>query len=552
MKRTLFIILLLTCLSFASLIGEYSADERIIGKPVLFKGTIVFASADGNIYALNPALTTLAWKKAVGGTPNEIFVFDNGIIASISSGKLIKIDDKGAIKWTLDLTTYNATHVYGATANSNDLFVTADSGVYQVGKDGTVKSTLITFTKGSILTAPSAGSDYVVFGRENELYKVSDKGSVKWKKQLDSGSFWLSRPVVDQNMIYIGALDNKMHAYALSSGAEAWDTETKGWILSTALVDNGIAYFGSNDGAVYAVSTGSGYLEWKAQTQLAIQTQPESGTMGGIEVIFVGGSDRSIYAMSKQTGEIVWKGPSDGRVSSPLFYNPQSYVIFGSEDGTIKAYSTERACSITTPIDAAVLGKKEVKVTGKYVSENSAAKVMVNINNFGWEEAENDELGWVYYIDPSKKFAPGLNMISCMVRDSGGEENGPTYTSITINYDSTTGLSQLAVSVSPNVMEDTEFTVYVNDVDDGSPVERFTVLVNGREYTGDEEIGLTLNEPGSYQITVKKMGFIDKTITVNVNAKEVNPLYIAIGVLLIIIIIWQVWARFLKNKFVKK
>ena len=85
MKRTLFIILLLTCLSFASLIGEYSADERIIGKPVLFKGTIVFASADGNIYALNPALTTLAWKKAVGGTPNEIFVFDNGIIASISS-----------------------------------------------------------------------------------------------------------------------------------------------------------------------------------------------------------------------------------------------------------------------------------------------------------------------------------------------------------------------------------------------------------------------------------------------------------------------------------
>jgi hypothetical protein len=63
---------------------------------------------------------------------------------------------------------------------------------------------------------------------------------------------------------------------------------------------------------------------------------------------------------------------------------------------------------------------------------------------------------------------------------------------------------------------------------------------------------MTLPSEGRYILTVEKIGFKKSEIYVNVGASGVNPLYIVVGVLLIVIIIWQVWARVLSQKFGKK
>jgi|GEM_PF-790496 len=553
MKRFALFLLLISFVS-ASHVWEFNTDGEVSIKPVVYQGNVIIASDDGSIYALSPATGVKQWELAVGGKPNEVFIFDNALITSTTDGTITRIGATGKATWTVDLNTtdYNVSYVYGAAANQNEIYVSGDNGIYSITKAGNA-TLLVGFEKGSTLTAPAAGSNYVIYGRGNELVRVtSATGTKQWSKKLPQGSFWLSRPVIDDaGIVYIGALDNRMHAYAASNGASAWEVITRNWVVSTPLVEGTNVYFGSNDGNVYAVDKGSGVVLWKAPTQLAVQTQPESGYMGGQGVIFTGGSDKNIYAISKDTGDVVWKGYAEGGVGSPLYY--QNLVIAGSQTGAVNAHSTERACSITSPLEGQLIGLKELVVNGKYVSQSGGATVWMSINGAEWIETNTSNGSWSYHLDPSQSLATAINTISCKVVDAGGQEMGPDFTTVAINHDPSIPLSDFVIRLSSsNIIEGEEFTVYVNDGDDGSAVERFSWTLDGQEGTSDRNITLSLSEPGTYKVKVTKIGFNEETQTITVNASGVNPFMVGGALLVIIVIVWQVWVRFLKEKFAKK
>jgi outer membrane protein assembly factor BamB len=551
--RRLLIFLFLVSLSFSSLVWEFNTDGPVSVKPVVFQNMVVVVSDDGSMYALDPASGARRWVATVGNDPLDLFVFDNALVSSTTSGDVVKIDKSGKAIWRKDLNTtaYNVSRVYGASANDNEIFVSANNGIYKISKSGNVTGKVVSYTKNEILTAPAAGSGYVIFGKDNELTKMSDTGQVQWRANIGVGTFWASRPMISGAAVYIGALDNKMYSYVVSNGLNLWELKTRNWIMSTATADGSNVYFGSNDGNVYAVDN-NGRIIWKAPTQLAVKTQPETGYLGGIEVIFVGGSDRNIYAISKESGDVLWKGPAAGAVGSPLYY--QNMVIVGSGDANIYAYSTERACSITSPLEGDLAGLKEVVVSGNYVSESGNAQVWVGINNMEWQPAtETGAVDWTYYLDPSSSFSTGLNIISCRVVDASGQESGPTFTSVAVNHDPNIPASDLVVTLSQNIVEGKEFSFYVNDGDDGSPVERFKwALDGGEQKEGSKVVNITIPSEGKYVLSVEKIGFKKAEVTVNVNPSGVNPLYIVGGVLLIVIIIWQVWSRVLGKKFGKK
>ena len=506
---------------------------------MLYQNAIIAASDDGHVYAIEQAganAGTKRWITEVGKTPNEIFLFNNDVIVSTTDGNVTALGPTGNAVWRLDLnvSAYNVSYIYGAAANSQYIFVTANNGVYMIDSSGDVKSKLLSFSD-SVAGAPAAGPDFVVFGKGDELYKISQTGVVLWDISLQDGSFWLSDPVIDPNGVYIGATDDKMHYFASSNGEELWNFQTRGWVASTPLLSSGILYFGCDDGKVYAIDT-TGQLQWSAQTQLAVQTKPDIGTMGGREVVFVGGTDRSIYAIATDTGDILWKGPSDAPVGDP-FFNKDS-VVFGAQDGKVSAYSTERACSITSPQEADVVGLKEVVVNGNYVSAAGGATVDVSVNGGDWQPANTSDVDWVYYINPSTTLSPALNTISCKVSDAGGDEQGPAFTSVVINYDPTIPLSDLTVLVNPNIIEKAPFTLYIYDADDGSPVDRFTLTYQGQNISADKNYTMTIDTAGTYKMTISKMGFNDAPISVDVNASGVSPIILVIGAVVIIAILW--------------
>ncbi len=543
----LIILLLFVSLSFASEIWKYSTDGAINAKPLIYQGLVVVASDDGSVYAINPATGAKKWNAFVGLYPNEVLLFNNAVVTSVSDGSVVEIGANGKPVWTTDLNTtaYNVSYVYGAAADSKFIFVTTNVGLFELDTNGIAKNV---YPFNSTTGPPTAGPDFVVFGRGDELDKVLDSGALAWKTSIEGGSFWLSRPAIDSEGVYIGGLDGKLHDFAISNGVEFWNVPTGGWVDGSPLVSQGNIYFGSDDGKMYAVDS-SGQAVWTSSTGLAIQTQPEFGTMGGDDVVFVGGSDKEIYAMSTDSGQILWESPTEGAVGSPLFY--QSSVIFGSGDGNVYAFSTDRACSITSPHEGDNIGLKELDIEGNFVSAADNAQVSVKINDGDWQDANMTQNGWTYYTDPSTALVPDLNTISCKVSDSNGDESGDTYTMVTVNHDPNVPLSDITITVSPDIIEKQPFTIFVNDASDGSPIERFTLISQGNNYTGDENYNLTINDPGSYKITVKKIGFNDATVSVNVNANGVNPLFLVIGAIAIIAIVWAVWGQ-IKKRGVKK
>lgn len=543
--RIAFLLLLLISFSYASLLWQYSTDGPVSLKPVIYQGMVVIASDDGKVYAIDPNNGLKKWQANVGKKPTDILVFDNGVVVSTTTSKVVKISNTGSILWTKII---NSSYIYGMSANQKEIFLTTNNGLFLIDKTNTTKR-LINFSD-SIVGPPTAGPDFVIYGNGNELRRVNEDGHTLWKMKLDYGTFWTSRAVIENGVAYIGALDNQMHAYIVNNGLEVWQMKTKNWIMSTPAFSDGILYFGSNDGKVYSLDSGNGNVKWETKTNLAVQTRLEPGMMGGVGVVFVGSSDKSIYAISKDNGQILWTGVVSGVVGDPLFY--QNMIIFGSGDGQISAYSTERACSIISPHEADLVDLKELVVSGRYVSEATNVKIMLNINEGGWINTNTSQDGWIYYIDPKKQLHAGLNTLSCKVVDSNGEEQGPTYTTIAINHDPTMKLSNFVITVSPNIVEGTPFIVFVNDGDDGTPVNRFNLTVGDKSYLGDKNVTVTITEAGEHKATVRKIGFNDGTAKVNVNSSGVSPLVIGVAAIAILGSLVFIWNKILKQKFAAK
>ena len=538
---------MLASLSFSFLLWEESTDGEITTKPVYFEKNVVVGSLDGYVYALDPLTGTREWRYETGNDIIDFTIFDNDLVAATTEGKITKLEKDGEKHWDVDLKEmFNVSYLYRVNSNQDSLFAATSEGIYKISKSGEVNKI---YEVESPPTSLAVGSDYVIFAAGNKITRINDMGTKQWEEELPSGNFWNSDPTISESgsVVYIGALDNRLHAYHLTGGYGKWSVITGGWVESTPLLADSTVFFGSNDGNVYAVNAGNGNIRWKTQLPLAVISKPEKGVMGGVEVVFVGGTDASVYAFDMESGNTVWKGSAGGRVGSPLFY--QSKIIFGSSDGSVYAYTTERACSIDSPVDGEFVGRKEVVVHGQSVSEAGSQKVYISINDLGWEEANTTENGeWKYIIDPSQRLIDGLNAISCRVVDSGGEESGTSFTTVNIIKDPSLPLDDLIVTTSTTyVVEGQEFTIYVNSKEDGSPIDRFELTFDDENYTADKNLTLTIDAAGTYAVTASKIGFNDATKTITVNYAGFNPLYIGAAVVVLLVIAWLVYVKFVKK-----
>lgn len=546
MKKIIFVILALFSFCFSSLVWQVPLDSEVTSKVVLHGNNVLVVTDAGNTYLLNPTDGSVVTKTMVGLHMLKPVVSGNNAYLASSSGKLARMDSQGTLVWSLDLTSndHNVSYVYGFDVYGSWIYLTTKEGVYRVGIDGKSPGLFYNVSIGT-LTPPTAGSNYIVFGDDDKLKRLNLDGSVRWQTTI-TGKFWTSAPVVSGSNIVIGALDKKLHYVDLAGGYLSYTVETENWIMSTPVVSESFIYFGSNDGKVYAVDELSGKVKWTANVGRAVQTQPELGYLGGKRVVFVGSNDNNIYAIETLDGKIVWKGSTAGWVESPLYHGGK--VIFGSRDNRVYAYSTERACSIISPKDGDTVGIKEVVVQGSAVSESGNMNVHVKINKGTWNKAIVNQGKWTYYVDPSKELNNGLNVISCKVSDAAGEESG-VFTSVTINKEMRSK-SSFIISLSsdpgkPKVEK--PFVIYVNDGDDSSSVERFSIDINGYKTTASNNLTLIINDSGELTFKVSKIGFNDATKKAYVESDEIPIYYYIIGVVVLVGIIFFVYNRFIKK-----
>jgi len=542
MKKAALILLFLFSFSFSSLLWQYNTNAEITTRPLVYSNSILISSSDGTLFLLNHISGSKIWEAKVSGTPVQPIVLANKVIVATKEGQVYSLGSSGSQEWTADLgAMQNVTFIFGIDGSGSTIFISTDQGIITLDSNG--QSSSLIYSSENITSAPSVSGQSILFGEGDYLARISMDGSLQWKN--DVGGMWLSRPVVDGTVVYAGGMDRKMHSFVLGTGAERWTFETGNWILSTPLVNNGNVYFGSNDGSVYALDQSSGVLQWSTKTANAIQTRPASGTLGGDGVIFVGSTDSSIYALDDQSGMILWSGTARSWVSDPLFH--QNFVYFGSSDESMYAFSTERACSIISPVQGEVIGVKEVKVTGNAISNSGSMKVEVQVNNGPWEAADLNGGQWEYFFDPSKSLVSGINTISCRVSDSSGVESGK-YTERGVVHDPNLRKGTLLVSTKGSKVEGEEFEIFVNDNDDGSPIDHFKLSLDGQNYSGSGSVNVTVESGGSYDLLVTKVGYEDADLNLNISSKGINPVMIVVPIILIAIVAYVLYTRFIKKK----
>jgi len=533
-KLALFLLFLLS-ISFSSLLWKETTNGPVTTKPLVFNGDIVVGSQDGYVYAYS-ASGEEKWNVLVGKYIDQPIIVNQKLMVANTAGQIKYIDNEGNVEWELDLKEqFEIEYLYGIEGETT-AYVSTNKGLYKITKEGEAS---LLYEIEATMTPPTVEGSYIIVGAGKKLLVIGINGELRWEKEIED--FWRAKPVLSAGKIYAGTLDGNVRALDFSSGFEVWKIETNGWIVADMLVEGGSLYFGSNDGYVYCADITTGKIKWKAKTDQAVQGAPESGTIGGKEVIFVGSNDDNIYAIDKNNGDIVWKYLTGGWVNDPLTY--QKMVIFGSHDNSLYAFDIRKACTITEPADYTVIGYKEVKIKGMALSEAGGVSSSIRFNGGPWEDVkvENDE--WVYVLDPTN-LPEGTNTVECRISDASGGDT-PPYPKVELIRSLASPMGEFKVAYPLSIQVGEEFTIYVNDRTEGTPVENFKIKTDGSEFTGTGNITMKLNTAGEREMTISKTGFNDKVITINVYSPP-DPVWIIGPIVVLIIIILGVYIYFAK------
>jgi outer membrane protein assembly factor BamB len=155
-------------------------------------------------------------------------------------------------------------------------------------------------------------------------------------RSAEFGSHPHSTPSIDpkRGYIYIGANDEVLYCYNLTSKTEVWNFTADDDIKSTPCVTNDILYVTSWDKKLYALDLSTGEEYFNFQTKMRIMSSPSIDRSG--KRLFFGSHDWTIYCIDARSGKELWKFQTGGKIlSSPTILEKDKSVICGSNDGFV-------------------------------------------------------------------------------------------------------------------------------------------------------------------------------------------------------------------------
>jgi outer membrane protein assembly factor BamB len=213
-------------------------------------------------------------------------------------------------------------------------------------------------TNGIINTDPATDSNLVYFASSGgNLYALYYKTrQLAWnintgkEKALDIWDYYLSSPVLSNNVIYKGCSNGRIIAVNAADGSILWQFQASDMIHATPVVNGDRLYAGDFSGYFYAIETSTGNLVWKMRTIGETwfpkgEIQKAAAFSNG--VLFFGSRDYNMYAIDAQTGRGKWNMKEQGSwiIATPLVHNGLVYagtsdshrfICLSAADGSLK------------------------------------------------------------------------------------------------------------------------------------------------------------------------------------------------------------------------
>jgi outer membrane protein assembly factor BamB len=173
----------------------------------------------------------------------------------------------------------------------------------------------------------SANNTYIILVSANGQILFIDKnsGAENWRKELQTEI--TAAPLLFENKIFIGTVDNKIKAFSPGGGENALALSLRNPPTGNFFVSTFTAVVGDRAGSVSAFRLGDRKLLWKARTGAQIVDITEvSGNF------LVSSNDGFVYLLASKTGDRIWKRRLPGRlIGKPLVYN--NFALLQTIDG---------------------------------------------------------------------------------------------------------------------------------------------------------------------------------------------------------------------------
>jgi outer membrane protein assembly factor BamB len=165
--------------------------------------------------------------------------------------------------------------------------------------------------------ATVAGDAIYVPSDDGNLYKLdAATGRELWRAMIDAGSpprvpttdetsrwdFYSSSATVDQQRVFIGSRNGRIHALDARSGEPLWEVDSGEPVTSTPVVERDRLFVAGYDGTVRALSTADGRTVWTYDTGQPI---PADLALAGGRVL-AGSRSYDLVALDAANGQPRW------------------------------------------------------------------------------------------------------------------------------------------------------------------------------------------------------------------------------------------------------
>jgi outer membrane protein assembly factor BamB len=290
-------------------------------------GLLIAGSADGAVYALDPATGEQRWKTDIDGiilgTPNYLSGAP-GLSSPSSSSDLSDQSDPTDQSDSSPPPTPPAVRLY---------ILEQGNGILHCLDLHTGSPVWAAEDLGRSDCHPSVGEGVVVFGSCAAALHVfsAENGEMLREIAVDEDSQMAGGVAIVTGSIYSGTRSGKVLRADVNTGDIVWlNEDSQDEVFTTPAVCDTTVVFGCADWFVYALDRETGKKLWAFDTE----GRPSSAVIAGDKVVV--GSDGWLLLLRLSDGESLWSHEVSDTITSPAVVG--DLVIVGSDDGTVVAF----------------------------------------------------------------------------------------------------------------------------------------------------------------------------------------------------------------------
>ncbi|MCF3650091.1 PQQ-binding-like beta-propeller repeat protein [Synoicihabitans lomoniglobus] len=325
----------------------------IRGSAVIEGDSIYFGSADGNLYAADPANGELRWKFETGGPIAGAPAVAGNTVVVAGRGETVHAlqAHDGTPLWSFTmqptLPTPTGWNYFTATPvidGEQVLVGSGDGHLYAL--DLTTGALRWKFKTGDSLRATPLVVDGVVYqpSGDDHIYALAaTDGTLQWKFATEGVDLDLSqgfirsdiftRPIVQDGLLIVGCRDGKVYAIDIATHAKVWDfSYGSTWAMSTTVADATVYVGWSTNNKVNALDLATGKLKWEAEAPA------HTYTTGVIldDQIYWGCADGKLYGYNRTEGTLEWSYDTGADIYASAVYAHDRFFV-GGDDGRLRA-----------------------------------------------------------------------------------------------------------------------------------------------------------------------------------------------------------------------